>query len=353
MSRDGVAEWRTVDGDARRPCHGYDGAAITHAVLHVTGTSLTVLTDANGGYRMSQLPAGTEVIVARAFGFAPDSERVTAEPGAAISRNLTMHASTQRLAEMVVRESPRMAETKAAALAKQQNADNFVAVLSGDEIRALPHFNAAEAAGRVPGVWLERDEGEGEFVQVRGTEPRLSNVTINGVHVPGTEADRIPKLDDVPSDLLGAIEVSKTLTADMDADAIDGSINLVTKTPEGRPRGYIAGQYGQSICSHETRIRAGSPTGATWARLLNERPPHDRARLWRRGKRAASLRSRRESERSQARHPVSRRAQGFHQPASVIQRAPSLGRIIPISRQTSRARPAQRAHRSLGVCVSV
>ena len=221
------------------------GTAITHAVLHVAGTSFTVLTDANGGYRMSQLPAGTQVIIARAFGFAPDSERVTAEAGGTVSRNITMHASTQRLAEMVVRESPRMAETKAAALAKQQNADNFVAVLSGDEIRALPNFNAAEAAGRIPGVSLERDEGEGKFVQVRGTEPRLSNVTINGVHVPGTEADRIPKLDDVPSDLLGAIEVSKTLTADMDADAIGGSINLVTKTPEGRPRGYIAGQYGQ------------------------------------------------------------------------------------------------------------
>ena len=221
------------------------GSAITHAVLHVAGTSLTVLTDANGGYRLTQVPAGSQLIIARAFGFSPDTQAITVSGGGAVIRNLTMHTSTQRLAEMVVRASPRMAETKAAALAKQQNADNFVAVLSGDEIRALPNFNAAEAAGRIPGVSLERDEGEGKFVQVRGTEPRLSNVTINGIHVPGTEGDRIPKLDDVPSDLLSAIEVSKTLRADMDADAIGGSVNLVTKVPEGRPRGYIAGQYGQ------------------------------------------------------------------------------------------------------------
>ena len=221
------------------------GTAITHAVVHVDGATLNALSDANGGYRLTQLAGGMHVIIARAFGFAPESVTVTTVAGETMTRNLTMHASTQRLAEVVVRESPRMAETKAAALAKQQNADNFVAVLSGDEIRALPNFNAAEAAGRIPGVSLERDEGEGKFVQVRGTEPRLSNVTINGVHVPGTEADRIPKLDDVPSDLLAAIEVSKTLTADMDADAIGGSVNLVTKTPEGRPRGYVAGQYGQ------------------------------------------------------------------------------------------------------------
>jgi TonB-dependent receptor len=119
-------------------------------------------------------------------------------------------------------------------------------VLPGDEIRALPNYNAAEAAGRMPDVGIERDEGEGKFVQLRGTEPRLSNVTIDGVHVPGTEnGNRIPKLDAVPSDILGAIEVSKTLTADMDADAIGGSVNLVTKTPEGPPHGYIAGQYGR------------------------------------------------------------------------------------------------------------
>ena len=221
------------------------GNAITHAVLRIAGTPLSSLTDANGRYRFSQVPSGTRLLVVHAFGFTPESVSISFIAGDAITRNVSMHASTQRLAEMVVRESPRMAETKAAALAKQQNADNLVAVLSGDEIRSLPNFNAAEAAGRIPGVSLERDEGEGKFVQVRGTEPRLSNVTIDGVHIPGTESDRIPKLDDVPSDLLGAIEVSKTLTADMDADAIGGSVNLVTKTPEGRPRGYLAGQYGQ------------------------------------------------------------------------------------------------------------
>ena len=98
----------------------------------------------------------------------------------------------------------------------------------------------------MPGVSTERDEGEGKFVQIRGTEPRLSNVTINGAHVPGTEdTDRIPKLDDVPSDLLGAVEVSETLRADMDADAIGGSVNLITKIPEGAPRGYFALQGGQ------------------------------------------------------------------------------------------------------------
>jgi len=105
------------------------GTAITHAVVHVDGATLNALSDANGGYRLTQLAGGMHVIIARAFGFAPESVTVTTVAGETMTRNLTMHASTQRLAEVVVRESPRMAETKAAALAKQQNADNFVAVL--------------------------------------------------------------------------------------------------------------------------------------------------------------------------------------------------------------------------------
>jgi TonB-dependent receptor len=134
--------------------------------------------------------------------------------------------------------------------------------LSGDDIRALPTLNAAEAAGRISGVTTERDEGEGKFIQIRGTEPRLSNVTVDGAHIPGTEkGTRIPKLDDVPSDVLAAIEVSKTLTAEMDADAIGGSVNLVTKTPDGLPHGYMSGQFGQMTLQSYNQYQGGFAYG--------------------------------------------------------------------------------------------
>src|SRR5213075_2553649 len=110
---------------------------------------------------------------------------LTVAQGEVVTRDFTLRRGFAQLGAFLVTASPRLAETKASAFARQQNADNIVSVLSGDEIRSLPNFNAAEAAGRIPGVSLERDEGEGKFVQVRGTEPRLSNVTINGIHIPG------------------------------------------------------------------------------------------------------------------------------------------------------------------------
>ncbi len=238
--------------------------ALSGTLVMDLGTSISAVTRTDGSFRLVNLPGGRRTFVARRLGFAPDSFRVTILAGATATYDVVMAPAALELSAIAVQASPRLAETKSSSLELQMNADNIVSALSGDEIRSLPNFNAAEAAGRTPGVSLERDEGEGKFVQVRGTEPRLSSVTINGAHVPGTEGNRIPKLDDVPSDLLAAIVVSKTLSADMDADAIGGSVNLRTKTPEGAPRGYIAGQFGQDNLSGRNTFQGGFTYGGRY-----------------------------------------------------------------------------------------
>src|SRR5258708_36211026 len=70
------------------------------------------------------------------------------------------------------------------AIKGERTADNFVQVLPAEVIRSLPNANMADALGRLPSVTIERDEGEGKYVQVRSTEPRLTNTTIDGINVP-------------------------------------------------------------------------------------------------------------------------------------------------------------------------
>src|SRR4029078_5259332 len=83
---------------------------------------------------------------------------------------------------------------------------------------------------RIPGVTITKDQGEGRYVSVRGTEPRLNAMMIDGERIPAPDPQlRQVALDVVPSELLQAIEVSKTLTPDVDADSIGGSVNLVLK----------------------------------------------------------------------------------------------------------------------------
>src|SRR5207302_9852743 len=232
--------------------------ALDGATVRLVGTRLAARTGDDGSFRIDGVPAGSYRARVAFLGFAPDTADVTVPGAGGADLTIRLRPAAIDLQSVLVTAN-RLGETRVAALDRQQTADNLVNVLAGDEIRALPNGNAAEAAGRRPSVALERDEGEGKFVQIRGTEPRLSNVTVDGSHIPGTERARIVKLDDVPSDLLGAIEVSKTLRADMDADAIGGSVNLVTKTPEGPPRGYLAGQFGHIALLNHT-VGQGSLT---------------------------------------------------------------------------------------------
>src|SRR5207248_2041221 len=92
---------------------------------------------------------------------------------------------------------------------------------------------------------LERDEGEGKYIQIRGAEPRYNNVTINGIEVPAPESGvRQIKLDVMPANLIESVEINKTLSPNQDGDAIGGSVNLVTKTAEEKPTIYLNGVGG-------------------------------------------------------------------------------------------------------------
>src|SRR5207248_969221 len=121
------------------------------------------------------------------------------------------------------------------AINRERTADNIVQVLPSEVITSLPNTNVADAVGRLPSVSLERDEGEGKYVQIRGTEPRLSNVTIDGLHLASPEGVRNVMLDVIPSDRIDSVEVSKTLSANQEADAIGGSVNRVTKSAHDDP----------------------------------------------------------------------------------------------------------------------
>ena len=239
------------------------GRLVPGAVVHVAGTRLGAFVDSSGRYLVRAIPYGRYVIRIGKLGYAADSSTV-AIAAPEVSHDVRLRPAAAVLGSMLV-TAQRLGESEASALDRRQAAPNLVNVLAGDAIRELPSLNAAEAAGRIPGVTTERDEGEGKYIQIRGTEPRLSNITINGAHVPGTQAGaRIPKLDDIPSDLLAAIEVSKTLTAEQDADAIGGSVNLLTKTPEGLPHGYVSGQYGQMTLLTRNQYQGGFAYGGRY-----------------------------------------------------------------------------------------
>ncbi len=121
-----------------------------------------------------------------------------------------------------------------------------VNIISEEGLTKLPDKNGAEALQRIPGVVIERNHGEGRYVSFRGTPFDWSSTLINGERLPAadeTSLTRAINFDILPSTLVEYILVYKTLTPDIEGDAIGGSANFISrKAHQGQTlKGQIAG----------------------------------------------------------------------------------------------------------------
>jgi TonB-dependent receptor len=150
------------------------------------------------------------------------------------------------------------------AVLAQSKANNIVSVVSADDIGSLPDINASEALARMPGISVQRDQGEGRYVTVRGLGPDLNSVTINGALVPAPENGRRGvSLDVLPSGLVRSLEVSKTLTPDMDANSLGGTVEVKTLSAFDLPGTAFNATLG---AGYDTLLRKASPfANALWA----------------------------------------------------------------------------------------
>jgi TonB-dependent receptor len=222
----GAIKGRVLDGAQRGPLAG--------ASVRVDGGTATVSSDGQGAFLLTGIPAGAHSLVVTYLGRTDATLPVTvvADGTATVEVRLDL---VQAYSESVT-VTASIQEGQARALNQQKTALNITNVVAADQIGSFPDPNAAEAAQRVPGVSIARDQGEGRYVLVRGTEPRLNSMMIDGERIPAPEGDaRQVALDAVPADQLQSIEVSKAVTPDMDADSIGGAVNLITKQAVTRP----------------------------------------------------------------------------------------------------------------------
>jgi len=197
------------------------------------------VTNQQGEFTILNLTPGSYKVTVSYAGFAAFTKDVAVSAGRTAHVEALLSVSSKSEEVTVYAER---GHGEAEAINRQFTSPNILQVLPVEVITSLPNTNIADALGRLPSVTLERDEGEGKYVQIRGLEPRLSNVTVNGVNVPSSEAGvRQIKLDSIPANLVESVEINKTLSANQDGDAIGGSVNLVTKTAGERPTLYING----------------------------------------------------------------------------------------------------------------
>jgi TonB-dependent receptor len=137
--------------------------------------------------------------------------------------------------DQVVVTAPRQETT---ARLVQQTAPNLITVQSAEAIEKYPDFNAAEALGRLPGVSLSTDTGEGRFVNIRGIDGNLDGATFGGVPLlntyPGgtyfSGGGRAVEFDTIPEGSIDGLIVTYTGLPDHEAEGLGGSVELSPRT---------------------------------------------------------------------------------------------------------------------------
>ncbi len=212
------------------------GGVLQGAKVVLDPDGATALTDQTGQFALTGLAARDYTVTITYAGFTPFVQKVNIAGGQSAHVAATL-AVAENKEEVQVYAGRAGGELEA--MNRTVNADNIINVLPADVITSLPNANVADAIGRLASVTLERDEGEGKYVQVRGTEPRLTNTTVDGVNIASAETVRQVKLDIIPADLVESVQINKTLQANMEGDGIGGSVDLRTKSAGDRPTVYL------------------------------------------------------------------------------------------------------------------
>lgn len=151
-------------------------------------------------------------------------------------------APVEQVDEVIVTASP-IVQSLTRSLDIQRRADNVKSAIAADAIGRFPDQTAAAALARLPGVAVQRDQGQERYVQVRGAPTRWTSVAFNGMPILGAE-DRVFRFDAVPSPLIDQVELNKTLTPAMSAEALAGQVDIRTYSPLAHPGFHLQASAG-------------------------------------------------------------------------------------------------------------
>ena len=211
------------------------------ANVYLEGTNFGGITDSGGKVYLSNLPAGNYKLVVSYIGYENQEKDISID-----AESLNTFAVELSVGTLVGNDIDVIGNSlsgQARALNNQKNKSNISNVISSDQVGKFPDSNIGDALKRVPGIAVYNDMGEARFGHVRGTPSSFNSATINGERMPSAEAaTRSNQLDLIPADMIQTVEVIKALTPDMDADAIGGSINLITRKATGTRTSVTVGR---------------------------------------------------------------------------------------------------------------
>jgi TonB-dependent receptor len=240
----------TIQGSVK---DGQTHEALPSANVILVGTGLGAAADLNGNYIIRNVPAGAYTLRSSYIGYKPMEVSIRVREGATVKQDFDLENVGVSGEGVVVTAQARGQDQ---AINRQLTAIQVVNVVSAARIQELPDANAAESVGRLPGVSILRNGGEGTQVVVRGLQPKYNSILIDGVRMASSNPnDRSADLSMISPDMLADIEVSKTVTPDQDANVLGGIVNFKLREASAEKEGLgvnllVQGGYNGLSNSH-------------------------------------------------------------------------------------------------------
>ncbi len=209
------------------------GEPIPGVIVSVKDSKTGVTTSLDGTYSILVLKTSTDLVYSF-IGYQTETIAINDQRYIDVSLKPAVK-------ELGAVEITAQAKGQMAARIEQINSMTIKNVVSAERLRENPDANAVEAIGRLPGITVDRSGGEGAGLKIRGLGGDYTAITMNGVKLPSTGSDRSTNISGIPQNMLQGVEVYKSLTADQDADAVGGTINLrMREAPNGFHSNIVA-----------------------------------------------------------------------------------------------------------------
>jgi TonB-dependent receptor len=214
--------------------------ALPGAHIIVRGTSIGAAAGLDGEYSIPNAPSGEQTIVVTYIGYITRTAVVNVPEGGTVVQDFFLSATTIEGEEVVVTAQ---GQGQLQAINQQLASDKIANIVSEGRIQELPDFNAAQAISRLPGVSTLQSSGEANKVVIRGLAPQFNQVAVSGISLASTGStsigvtslgltagyasqDRSVDLTMITPYMVKSIAVYKTLTPDLNANAVGGLVNM-------------------------------------------------------------------------------------------------------------------------------
>ena len=247
------------------------GEALVGVTLQIKELHKSVMTGLDGAYSLKNIPQGKYTLTVNGVSYQPLDQSVEIAEAVVLTQDFALQPAHKTMEAATVVMTRASGATDAGARQLEKVSDNVENILSTHQLQLMPDLTVASVLRRVSGVTVDRgDNGEGRYPVIRGMDKRYNYTLVNGIKIPSPDdKNRYVPMDMFPSEMLQRLEVIKSLTPDMEGDAIGGVMNLVMKDPPNQltVNANAAGGYAQMLFNQSFTTY---PHGAVNANAPNE-----------------------------------------------------------------------------------